>query len=206
MTDTREKILLTALELFARDGYEAVSVSDIAGTLDITKGALYRHYQNKRDIFNSILARMERRDSEQAQEHDLPEGDAAQMGDAYQNASVDDMVAFGKSMFRYWTQDRFAAPFRRMLTLEQYRDPEMGALYQQYLAAGPVGYMNDLFAALEIPEPRREAAAFYAPMFLLYSVYDAAEDKDAVLRLLDDLLDSAGQHLNTVKNKGGYHA
>ena len=34
-----EEILIVALHLFARDGYEAVSVSQIAGELDMTKGA-----------------------------------------------------------------------------------------------------------------------------------------------------------------------
>ena len=48
-----------ALHLFARDGYEAVSVSQIAGELDMTKGALYRHYKSKRDIFDCIVQRME---------------------------------------------------------------------------------------------------------------------------------------------------
>ena len=66
MGDTKERILTAALHLFARDGYEAVSVSQIAGALGITKGALYRHYQNKRDIFDHIVARMEDRDKEQA--------------------------------------------------------------------------------------------------------------------------------------------
>ena len=41
---TKEKILITALRLFAQDGYEAVSVSRIAGELGMTKGALYKHY------------------------------------------------------------------------------------------------------------------------------------------------------------------
>ena len=44
MSKTKEKILLTALRLFAQDGYEAVSMSKIAGELGITKGALYKHY------------------------------------------------------------------------------------------------------------------------------------------------------------------
>ena len=43
MKNTKEAILDTALHLFARDGYEAVSVSQIAGSLGMTKGALYRH-------------------------------------------------------------------------------------------------------------------------------------------------------------------
>ena len=62
MEDTKEKILLAALRLFANDGYEAVSVSEIAGELGITKGALYKHYKNKKDIFDSIVKRMEEMD------------------------------------------------------------------------------------------------------------------------------------------------
>ena len=36
--DTKEEILITALHRFARDGYEAVSVSQIAGDLGIKIG------------------------------------------------------------------------------------------------------------------------------------------------------------------------
>jgi AcrR family transcriptional regulator len=198
MHDTKERILLTALRLFAASGYEAVSVSDVAGELGITKGALYRHYRSKRDIFDSIVARMERRDAEQADAHGLPEGTKAEQADAYRCAGIDDTVDFAKSMFRYWTQDEFAAQFRRMLTLEQFRSAEMGALYQQYLVSGPLGYMTDLFAAQGLPRPREEAARFYAPMFLLYSVCDAAADKDAALSLADGLLEDARARLKTI--------
>ena len=68
MRNRKEEILTVALHLFARDGYEAVSVSQIAGELDMTKGALYRHYKSKRDIFDCIVERMEQGDSEQAAE------------------------------------------------------------------------------------------------------------------------------------------
>ena len=196
MGDTKERILWTALSLFAENGYEAVSVSDIAGALGITKGALYRHYRNKRDIFGSIVARMERRDAEQADADGMPAGALADVPEAYRAATVDRMIAFAKSMFRYWTQDPFASAFRRMLTLEQFRSPEMGALYQQYLAAGPVGYMEDLFASLGLPRARERAVAFYAPMFLLYSVYDGAADRPAVLSTLDALMEDAREQLN----------
>ena len=59
MGNRKEEILIVALHLFARDGYEAVSVSQIAGELDMTKGALYRHYKSNRDIFDCIVQRME---------------------------------------------------------------------------------------------------------------------------------------------------
>ena len=186
MGDTKERILQTALELFAHKGYEAVSVSDIARALGLTKGALYRHFESKQAIFDGILARMERQDAREARDHDLPEGPAETDGPAYEQATAEDIVAFSKAMFRYWTEDPFAAPFRRMLTVEQYHSPEMARLYQQYLAAGPMGYVADLFRSLGIPDPERRAAAFYGPMFLLYSVWDGAEDKGAVTALLDD--------------------
>ena len=38
MSNRKEEILIAALNLFARDGYEAVSVSQIAGELGMTKG------------------------------------------------------------------------------------------------------------------------------------------------------------------------
>ena len=53
--NTKDKIMLTALELFSKRGYKAVSVNDIAGELSLSKGALYKHYKNKREIFDSIL-------------------------------------------------------------------------------------------------------------------------------------------------------
>lgn len=195
MKDTKERILLTALRLFAKDGYEAVSVSDIARELDVTKGALYRHYRSKRDIFESILERMERRDAEQAADHDLPEGTPEETAEAYQEASADDIVDFSKAMFRYWTEDEFAACFRRMLTLEQFRSGEMGRLYQQYLGSGPLGYVTDLLAARGHPRPAEAAARLYGPMHLLYSVWDAAEDRQAVLALADAALEEERKRL-----------
>ena len=189
MGDTKERILQTALELFAHKGYEAVSVSDIAGALGLTKGALYRHFESKQAIFDGILARMERQDAQEARDHDLPEGTVEEDRSAYEAASLDDIIEFSKTMFRYWTEDSFAAPFRRMLTVEQYHSPRMAGLYQQYLAAGPMGYVADLFRSLGLSDPERQATAFYGPMFLLYSVWDGAEDKAAVTVLLDEHFD-----------------
>lgn len=189
MGETRERILLASLRLFARDGYEGVSVSDISGALGMTKGALYRHYRSKRDIFDAIVRRMEQRDLEQARVYGVPEGPAPQMADAYRNADRASVVSFAKAMFRYWTEEPFAAQFRRMLTLEQFRSEEMSALYQRYLVSGPLDYMTDLLAGMGCDRPRQAAAAFYGPMFLLYSVYDGADDPESVTGLLDNLLD-----------------
>ena len=177
MSNRKEEILIVALHLFARDGYEAVSVSQIAGELDMTKGALYRHYKSKRDIFDSIVKRMEQQDSEQARENEVPEESIEKTPEEYQNVSFDDFVEYSKSMFEYWTEDDFASSFRKMLTIEQFRSEGMQKLYQQYLVSGPAGYVKDLFKNMKIKDPEENAVKFYANMFFYYSVYDGATDK-----------------------------
>lgn len=186
MKDTKENILITALHLFAKNGYEAVSVSEIAGELGITKGALYKHYASKREIFDSIVARMEQLDAQRAEEYELPKGTLEAMEAAYRKASMQQVVAFSLAQFRYWTEEDFPASFRRMLTLEQYRSEEMRMLYQQYLVSGPLGYVTDLFSSWNIPNAKKKAIEFYAPMFLLYSLYDGTENKAATVSTLED--------------------
>ena len=185
MQDTKEKILLAALRLFAQDGYKAVSVSQIAGALGMTKGALYKHYKNKRDIFRHIVAHMEAQDAQEASEHQVPEGTLAEDTEAYAATPFSHILIYSQSMFHYWTHDPFAAPFRKLLTLEQYRDAEMAQLYQQYLCAGPLGYLGDLFASLGYDQPQERALTFYAPMFFLYSVYDGQGDTPLLQQLLN---------------------
>ena len=180
MGSTKEEIMTVALHLFAKNGYEAVSVSQIAGVLGMTKGALYRHYENKRDIFLHIVKRMEQQDSEQARQNEVPEESIEKMPEEYQNVSVEDFVGYSKSMFEYWTEDDFASSFRKMLTIEQFRSEEMQKLYQQYLVAGPASYVKALFESIGIVNAKDKAARFYAVMHFYYSLYDGAADKEKV--------------------------
>ena len=173
MGNRKEDILLVALHLFARDGYEAVSVSQIAGELDMTKGALYRHYKSKRDIFDCIVQRMEQQDGKQARENEVPEESIEKTPEEYQNVSLDD----------------FASSFRKMLTIEQFRSEEMQNLYQQYLVSGPTEYVKDLFKNMEIKNPEENAVKFYANMFFYYSVYDGATDKTKAKCQFEHMLD-----------------
>ena len=195
MGSTKEDIMTVALHLFAKNGYEAVSVSQIAGELGMTKGALYRHYQNKRDIFAHIVKRMEQQDNEQARQNEVPEESIEKMPEEYQNVSAEDFVGYSKSMFAYWTEDDFASSFRKMLTLEQFRNEEMQKLYQQYLVSGPAEYVKDLFKSMKIRNPDEIAIIFYATMFFYYSVYDGASDKAKVKCQFEHMLDKLAEEI-----------
>ncbi|MGN0114469.1 MAG: TetR/AcrR family transcriptional regulator [Acutalibacteraceae bacterium] len=202
MNNTKEKILCISLELFAKDGYEAVSVSMIASKLGITKGALYKHYKNKRDIFDSIVARMSELDAKYAKAYNMPEKTADEDAEAYKRTKLENIKAFSKQMFRHWTTDEFCANFRKMLTLEQYRSPEIGRLYQQYLASGPMMYMTDIFAEYvdSKSQAMQLALEFYGAFFLLYSAYDGAEDKSSVICTADRHIKS---FIDRIANNGG---
>ena len=187
MADTKENILMTSLHLFARDGYEAVSVSTISGELGMTKGALYKHYKNKRDIFDSIVERMYKIDAERSVQYKVPDG-LKNEGIA---VSWDTIKQFTVAQYKFWTEDDFAQNFRKMLTLEQYRNEEMAKLYQSCIAAGPVAYMENIFSQMmadgnmKKADSKLLATEFFAPMYLLIGISDNSENKEQNLELLN---------------------
>ena len=178
-TPAQLRILSAALRLFARDGYEAVGVAAIAQTVGVKPPSLYKHFKSKRAIFEGILRLMERKDAEEAAACSLPllPPDAAPPG-TYTRAAAAALVPFALRQFRRWTEDPFASDFRKLLTLEQFRSPEMAALYHQYIGSGPLDYVAALLGS------RTEAIAFYGPMHLLYALHDASPGP-APLRLLE---------------------
>lgn len=199
---TKLKILDVALQLFSQNGYLGTSMNDIAMQLGITKPALYKHYTSKHEILERIAERMNEMDFERAKEYEMPETQPDGFDDAYVKTPVEKIRAYSMAQFRYWTEEAFPAQFRKMLTLEQYRDAEMANLYQNYLATGPVEYMAAIFRKMTDSdgESMQLALDFYGPMFLLYSIYDGAKDKKTVFELLGKHID---RFISNVKPLGG---
>ena len=206
--DTKERILETALELFAQSGYLGTSMSDIAKQLGITKGALYKHYKSKQEILDCIVERMNQMDYERAEEYEMPETEPDGFAEAYMHTPVQKIRAYSMAQFDHWTKDPFSSNFRKMLTLEQYRDPKLAQLYHDYLAGGPLEYMAAIFRKLTDSDDAamQLALEFYGPMYLLYSVYDSAENKKSVSALLAAHIDrfiekaESGYRKNTITN------
>ena len=189
--DTKERILDVALELFAQSGYLGTSMSDIAKQLGITKGALYKHYTGKQEILDSIVERMNKMDYERAEEYEMPEAPPDGFAEAYLHTPIEKIRRYSMAQFDHWTKESFSSNFRKMLTLEQYRDPKLKQLYHDYLATGPTEYMAAIFRRLTDSDAAamQLALEFYGPMFLLYSVYDGASDKESVAPMLSAHID-----------------
>ena len=199
MCTTKEKILLTSLKLFAQDGYEAVSISKISGELGMAKSALYKHYKNKRDIFDSIINRMDELDYERAREYNMPEGNMDEIIKGYREISIDKIRIYTEVQFKHWTEEEFPSLFRRMLTLEQYRYQEMADLYQKYLVSGPIDYMTYLFAGItgKKEEAKQLAIEFYGPIFLMYSLYDNKREEDDLAEMLKKHVDRFSKKMDS---------
>lgn len=184
MSNTKENIMKVSLRLFSEKGFDAVSVSMIAGELGITKGALYRHYKSKRDIFDSILARMERGDASMAQSHGLQSENGMTL-----DVSPESFAGFTMDMFRYWTEDEFASLFRRMLVIEQYASLRMQSLYQQYLVSGPLEYTEDMLREMGFDDCKERAVRIYSAMYLYMSLMDGSSDRESVIGSFEKILD-----------------
>lgn len=57
--ETRRELLRVARELFAERGYAGVGTEEIVARAGLTRGALYHHFQGKRDLFRAVHEQLE---------------------------------------------------------------------------------------------------------------------------------------------------
>jgi AcrR family transcriptional regulator len=56
---TRKALIGAARPLFARRGYAAVSAEEIVRAAGVTRGALYHHFEGKRELFEAVYVQIE---------------------------------------------------------------------------------------------------------------------------------------------------
>ena len=52
---TREMVLETSYSLFARDGFNKVTMKDVCDATGLSRGGLYSHFAGTKELFEAIL-------------------------------------------------------------------------------------------------------------------------------------------------------
>ena len=64
----------------------------------------------------------------------MPETEPDGFAEAYLHTPIQKIRTYSLAQFDHWTKEPFSSNFRKMLTLEQYRDPKLAQLHHDYLA------------------------------------------------------------------------
>ena len=191
--NTKEKILDEALTLFSEKGYANVFVGDIAERVGIKAPSLYKHYKNKQAIFDAIIDEMNRRFEEQAKAMQINGTDAAKDAGIYKSLSEDQLLKLGREFFLYYLHDDYNRKFRKMLTLEQFHDKDLGKVYSKLYVDDPLSYQGMLFGfmvtagVLKTDNVQVMTLHFYAPIYFMLTVCDREPEREPeMLKLLDE--------------------
>ncbi|MGN0831963.1 MAG: TetR/AcrR family transcriptional regulator [Candidatus Ornithospirochaeta sp.] len=175
--NTREEILDVALSFFSTKGYDATSLSDISGMLGITKAALFKHFDSKEEILDSIIKMMDAEDRNRARDMKVPEYSKSESEEEYRDINVRDFISYALSQFEYWTENKRASEYRKFLSLERLVREELRVKWDDNFVSGPLSYTKDVMEALGIEEYEKKAMRLWSLMFLSYFLFDSGEDK-----------------------------
>ena len=191
--NTKEKIIDEALTLFSEKGYANVFVGDIADRVGIKAPSLYKHYKNKKAIFDAIIEEMNRRFTEQAKAMQINGTDAAADAGIYKNLSEDQLIKLGREFFLYYLHDDYNRKFRKMLTLEQFHDMDLAKMYSKLYVDDPLSYQGMLFGfmvmagVLQTDNVQVMTIHFYSPIYFMLTICDREPDREPeMLKLLDE--------------------
>ncbi len=183
--DTKKKILEKALELFSTQGYDSVSVGEIAKAVGIKAPSLYNHFPSKQAIFDAIVESTAAQYEEDTDRIDIHVQDAAQDIHVFTGITADDLYEKVRQIFEYSLHNEMISRFRRMMTIEQFRSPELAALYSkryvERIVAYHAGIFRSLIAAGEIRDndPETLALMYVSPVITLIGICDRESEREA---------------------------
>lgn len=181
---TKDKILDEALNLFSNRGYDSVSVNEIALAVGIKAPSLYKHFKGKKEIFNAILDKMKGRYKSRAAELNMNGSDAMANVSMFKDISEEQLWTMVSNLFEYFLHDEYVSRFRKMLTLEQYKNKELAELFSNQYYDNTISYHTMLFELLiqsgeiKAENPNIMALHFYSPIFLLLTLCDRQPQRE----------------------------
>ena len=172
--DTKERILETALEMFSQNGYNGTNIRELTAALGLVKSSIYKHFEDKEAIWNTLLDRMIAYYDEHfgSTEHLPPVLD-----------SLEALVAMTMRMVDFTVHDEKIVMTRKLLTIEQFRDDRARALATKHFLTGLSEMFTHVFSGmmdrglLRRDDPAMLAFAYTAPISALIHLCDREPEK-----------------------------
>ena len=181
-SDTTERILEAALEMFSQNGYAGTNIRELSASLGLVKSGVYKHYESKEAIWNALLDEMIAYYGERfgSSEHLPPVPD-----------SPEGLVTMTMQMVNFTVHDEKVIMTRKVLTLEQFRDSRARELATKHFLTGLTDIFTRIFAGmmdkglLRKDNPEMLAFAYTAPISALIHLCDREPDKteEAIARV-----------------------
>ena len=173
--DTKERILVAALEMFSQNGYAGTNIRELSASLGLVKSGVYKHYESKEAIWNALLDQMIAYYGEHfgSPEHLPPVPD-----------SPEGLVAMTMQMVNFTVHDEKVVMTRKVLTLEQFRDDRARELATKHFLTGLTEMFTRIFTGmmekglLRKDDPEMLAFAYTAPISALIHLCDREPEKE----------------------------
>ena len=186
--NTKKEIIEAALELFSVQGFEATSISQIAGAVGIRKASLYSHFDSKQAILDELVKEV----LEQYAAHSIfAKTDWGKDSDNLP-MTPDDSVQMIKGQIRYILHDPHISKARKMLVIEQFQNPELAKLQTKQNYSDVLEYFTGLINCLiqkgVLPEddPEIMAAQLCLPISVWINLCDREPEREQeVLELVE---------------------
>ena len=186
--NTKQEILEASLELFSVQGFEATSISQIAGAVGIRKASLYSHFENKQAILDALVKEV----LEQYAAHSIfARTNQEKVADNFPMTS-DVAVQMIQGQIRYILHDPSISRARKMLVIEQFQNPELAKLQTKQNYSDVLQYFTGLMkqlirqGMLAEDDPEIMAAQFCLPISVWINLCDREPDREQeVMELVD---------------------
>ena len=178
--NTKQEILEASLELFSVQGFEATSISQIAGAVGIRKASLYSHFENKQAILDALVQEvLERYAAHSIFARAHQEKDAGDLP-----LTSDAAVQMIQGQIRYILHDPAIRRARKMLVIEQFQNPELAKLQTKQNYSDVLRYFTGLMerlirnGVLVEHDPEIMAAQFCLPVSVWINLCDREPDRE----------------------------
>ena len=182
--ETREKIIYEALSLFSIQGYDATTIREIASAVGIKESSIYNHFENKQDILNKIIDETLKRYYDVLEDTRLPQSEDENISELYDNITDEVFLDICTSIFLFYLKDDYISKLRRLLTIEQYVNKEIGEIFKHVFIDRVLETQRQVLQKF-IDSGRfidgdayTMALHFYSPVFLLLYKYDNCPESE----------------------------